>query len=160
MTSTRTAAAMTTESQQDTRRGVSPLLGAAAAGAVVTVLLALVGWFGAQSAGLWGALAGGSLALVVLLASTTVVDVVAGVMPGASLLIALLTFFLQILLLVAVAISLQDSSLLDGQVSRGWFAGALMGVTLAWLPAHAWLYTRLRIPAYDLHAAGRPGSES
>ncbi len=151
---------MTTESTQDSHHGVSPLLGAAAAGAFSTALLSLAGWFGGQSAGLWGALSGGSLALVVLLASTTVVNAAAGIMPGASLMVALLTFFLQVMLLAVIAAALSGSAIGDDQTGRGWFAAGLMTVTLVWLGAHTWLYTRLRIPAYDLQAAGRPGSES
>lgn len=150
---------MTTELKQDTRHGVSPLLGAAVVGFLVVLLLAGGGWFAAQSAGWWGALTGGSLAVVVLLTSTTVVNVAAGSMPDASVFIALLTFFLQVVLLGVIAAALHDSAAM-GKLSPEWFAGGLILATMTWLAVHAWLYTRLRIPAYDLQPAGRPGSES
>lgn len=156
---------MTTESQQDTPPGVPPLLGSAAAGVVTIGLLALLGWLLADAAGLLGGVVGGTLALVVLFVSTTVVNAVAGIMPGASLLIALLTFFLQVLVLAFVAVALREAAFDRERFSDGWFAAGVVTVTLAWITTHVWLYTRLRIPAYDLSRSDgapsdRPGGES
>lgn len=151
---------MTTESQQDTSRGVSPLLGSGVAGVVAIGVLALLGWVVADAAGLLGGVSGGALALVVLFVSTTVVNAVAGIMPGASLLIALLTFFLQVLVLAFVAVALREAAFDDAQFSGGWFAAGVVTVTLTWVAVHVWLYTRLRIPAYDLPSPHRPGGES
>lgn len=150
---------MTTESKQEHRRGASPLLGSATAGLVVLGVLALAGGLLAQQGGFTGALAGGSLALAVLVVSTAVVNTVAGVMPGASLLIALLTFVLQVLLLALVAVAIHDAGLPGEEFARGWFAAALTAVTLTWITVHTWLYTRLRISAYDLPVSPRPGGE-
>lgn len=150
---------MTTESQQDTPRGVSPLLGSAAAGGVVIAVVALLGWLLADAAGLLGGFVGGTLALVVLFVSTTVVNAVAGIMPGASLLIALLTFFLQVLVLAFVAVALREAAFDRDRFSDGWFAAGVVAVTLGWVATHVWLYTRLRIPAYDLTRWDRPSSD-
>lgn len=126
----------------------------------MVALVAGVAWLVAQSAGLSGALAGGSLALVVLFVSTSIVNTVAGIMPGASLLIALLTFFLQVLLLAFVVVAINDADLSGEEFSRTWFAAGVGAVTMTWITAHVWLYTRLRIPAYDLTRSHRPGGES
>lgn len=150
---------MTTESKQEHRRGASPLLGSATAGLVVLAVVALAGALLAQQGGMTGALAGGSLALAVLVVSTAVVNAVAGLMPGASLLIALLTFVLQVLVLALVAVAIHDAGLPEQEFARGWFALGVTAVTLTWITVHTWLYTRLRIPAYDLPSHQRTGGE-
>lgn len=151
---------MTTESQQDTRHGASPLLGAAIASALLVAALGVVGLLVAGSAGLLGALAGGGLALVVFLLGTTVVHTVASVMPAMSLLVALLTYTLQVVLMAVVVVALSRSGLTGEELSREWFAGAVIAVTMLWLAVQVWLFTRLRIPTYDLPAHRTPGGEA
>jgi drug/metabolite transporter (DMT)-like permease len=155
----RTAATMTTESQQHTPRGVSPLLGAASAGLVLVVLaVVLAGGLGGRPSPI-GAAAGGVLALVVFATGTAVVQTVARAMPSASLLVALMTYTLQVVLMGAVAMVLARSGLVGDELSRGWFAGAVIGVTLTWMMVQVWLVGRQRIPVYDLSADVRPGGE-
>lgn len=151
---------MTTESKQDTPRRVSPLRGAAAISAAAVLVVSLIGLAVGGAAAGAGAVVGGLLAFVVLTTSTAVVNVVAGLMPGASLLIAGLTFVLQVLLLAVVAMALRDAALRNDAFSPGWFAGGIIGVTMTWITAHTWLYTRLRVPAWDLTTSHRPGGES
>lgn len=155
---------MTTESKQDTRTGVSPLLGAAAAGLVLVGVLAIAGGLAAGGPGLVAAAAGGGLALVVLGSGTAVVHVVSDVMPSASLLVALLTYTLQVVLMALVALALVRVDVGGQELSRGWFAGSLIAVTALWMAVQVWLASRVRIPAYDLPSNGssedRPGGES
>ncbi|WP_457206551.1 hypothetical protein [Nocardioides sp. P5_C9_2] len=150
---------MTTESKQDTRRGASPLLGAATAGLVLVVLLVVLAGLLDGSAGALGAAAGGVLALAVFATGTAVVQTVAQVMPAASLLVALMTYILQVVLMGAVAVALSGSGLVGEDLSRGWFAGAIIAVTATWMVAQVWLVGRQRIPVYDLSAGARPGGE-
>ena len=154
---------MTTESKQDTRRhrvGVSPLLGAAAACAALVVVTGLVALALAGPAGLQGALAGGLLALVVFLLGTTVVNAVARLMPAMSLLVAMLTYALQVIVMALVVLALVQSDLGGEPVFREWFAGAVIAVTMLWLAVQVWLFTRLRILAFDGSGQGQPGGES
>ncbi len=150
---------MTTESKQDTPRGASPLLGAATAGLVLVVLLVLLAGLVDGGAGALGAAAGGGLALAVFATGTVVVQTVAQVMPTASLLVALMTYTLQVVLMGAVAVALSRSGLVGDELSRGWFAGAVIGVTVAWMVVQVWLVGRQRIPVYDLSTGGQPGGE-
>ncbi|QBX56502.1 hypothetical protein EXE58_14205 [Nocardioides seonyuensis] len=156
---------MTTESKQDTPprsrgRGASPLLGAAVASAVLVVILGVIAQVAAGSAGLKGALAGGGLALVVFLVGTLVVATVARLVPAMSLLIALLTYVLQVVLMGVVVLALVRSDLGGQQLFREWFAGAVISVTMLWLGVQVWLFTRLRIPVYELPDHRAPGGEA
>lgn len=156
---------MTTESKQDTplrtrSHGASPLLGAAAASTVLVATLAGLGLALSGSAGLTGALAGGGLALAIFLVGTLVVDAVARMMPAMSMLIALLTYLLQVVVMAVVVTALVRSEVGGEQLFREWFAGAVIAVTMLWLGVQVWLFTRLRIPVFDPPVRGEPGGES
>lgn len=141
---------MTTESTQVPRsRVATPLLGAAAAtcGAGV-VLVALGAALGGSEAAL-GALVGAALALVVFGAGSAVVHAVAGLMPSAALLVALMTYTLQVLGMALAFVVLTESGRLDHDIDRSWLAGAVITGTLVWLVAQVVATTRLRIPAFE-----------
>jgi ATP synthase protein I len=148
---------MTTASQHTTpERGGRVLLGAAgaalAAGVAVVVLGAVVG--GSPAA--YGALAGTLLAVGVFAFGAGIVHVVSGLVPAASLLVALLTYTLQVVAMAVVFVVLGDSGLLEEALDRRWLAAAVITGTLAWLVAQVVLATRLRIPAYDLPQDAAP----
>lgn len=141
---------MTTESQHHPRTGASPLLGALGAGVVaVLVAMAIGGLVGAR-AGALGAAAGGALTLVVFALGTSLVSLVARVMPSASLMVALLTYVLQLLVLAVVIVGLDRADLDAGTFSRAWFAAGVIVVTLLWMVGQLVTATRQRIPAFDL----------
>lgn len=142
---------MTTESQKDPRAsGTRVLLGAALAALVLGAAAALVAALVAGSAAAYGALAGTLLVLSVFCFGGLVVNTVAGVMPTASLLVALLTYTLQVVLMGMVFAALSRSGLLDDTLDREWLAGVVIGGTFGWLLTQLVLTTRQRIPAYDL----------
>lgn len=148
---------MTTRSKQDPRSsGARVLLGAALAALVLGVATALTGALAAGSAAAYGALVGTALVLVVLGFGSVVVDAVAGVMPTASLLVALLTYTLQVVLMGLVLIALSGSGLLDDTLDREWLAGTVIGGTFGWLGVQLILTTRMRIPVYDLPVTDAP----
>lgn len=122
---------------------------AVAAVGVVTVAAGAVAG-GASAA--YGAVAGSLLVLAVLGSGSVVVDVVARVMPAASLLVALLTYTLQVVLMAAVFVALTRSGQLDDALDRRWLGGAIIAGTLAWTLVQVVLTARQRIPAYDLPA--------
>ena len=87
--------------------------------------------------------------------SSVVVNVVAGLMPAAALLIALLTYTMQVAVMALAFFALTRSGVLDQTLDRAWLAAAVISATLSWLIAQIWLSTRARILAYDL-PGGQP----
>ena len=126
----------------------------------MVVLLVVLGQVTAGPAGLKGALVGGGLALVVFLVGTVVVATVSRLVPAQSLLIALLTYVLQVVLMGVVVLALVRSDLGGQAAFREWFAGAVIAVTMLWLGVQVWLFTRLRIPVYELPDHRTPGGEA
>ncbi|WP_248581008.1 hypothetical protein [Nocardioides sp. InS609-2] len=150
---------MTTESKQVTRpQGASLLLGAAAAALVVATVITVVGALASGSTAAYGALTGAGIALVVFMIGSFSVDAVARVMPSASLLVAMLTYTLQVVVMALVFVALSRSGLLDDTLDRRWLAAGVIAVTVTWLVGQVWLTARARIPVYDLPAS--PVSES
>lgn len=142
---------MTTESKKDPRSsGSRVLLGAAIAGLLLGLGAALAGALTEGRPAAYGALAGTALVLVVLGFGSSTVNVVAGLMPAASLMVALLTYTLQVVLMGLVFAALTSSGLLDDTLDREWLAGVVIAGTFGWLITQLILTTRLRMPAYDL----------
>jgi len=149
---------MTTETPRPTPlAGGRVLLGAAAVALLAGLFVVAVGALAGGSGAAYGALVGSAVAVAVFLLGAGTVHVVAGVMPAASLLVALLTYTLQVAALALVLVGLDGSGLLDGALDRRWLAGALITATVAWLVAQIVFTSRARIPVYDLppRAAGR-----
>ncbi|CAI9405159.1 hypothetical protein [Nocardioides sp. T2.26MG-1] len=125
---------MTTETNQVTRhQGSGVLLGATAGSLVAGLALALVGALVAGSTAASGALVGTALVVLVFAGGSFVVDEVARVMPAASLLVALLTYTLQVLAMGLAFAALSRSGALDESLDRGWLAGAVIAGTAGWL---------------------------
>jgi ATP synthase protein I len=121
--------------------------------AVVGVLLVAAGAVSSGSPAAYGALIGALLVLAVLGTGALLVGYVARTMPAASLLFAMLTYTLQIVLLLAFFAAMTRGGLLDGNVDRGWLGGAIIAGALVWTIVQVVLATTARIPAYDLPAA-------
>jgi len=146
---------MTTRSKQDPRSsGTRVLAGAGLAALGLGVGATLVGALVDGSAAAYGALVGTVLVLAVLGFGSSVVNTVTGLMPAASLMVALLTYTLQVVLMGLVFAALSGSGLLDDTLDREWLAGVVIAGTFVWLSAQVVLTTRMRIPVYDLPATG------
>ena len=142
---------MTTESKQlAPTRGTGDLLRAGAAAAVMVLAVALVGVLLEGGAAGAGALVGGLVATAVFLSGSLVVNTVAGIMPGLSLLFALSTYVVQLLALGLLFIVLDGGTLLDATLDRRWLGCTIIAVTATWLVVQVVLSTRARIPVYDL----------
>lgn len=126
------------------------LLGAAVTALLLGVVVVVTGSLVGGSAAAYGALVGTLLVVLVLGLGTFTVDAVAGVLPGAALMVALLTYTLQVVVLAAVFVALQGSGLLGDTLDRRWLAAGIIVGTLAWLAAQIRLTTTARIPAFDL----------
>jgi ATP synthase protein I len=107
--------------------------------------------------GIAGAAIGGGMVLVFFGFGAVAVNAVASVAPNASLLVALLTYTLEVLALGVVFTVLTRSGALDDEVHAGWLAGTLIAGTAVWLVAQVVAVTRSRQPLYDLPE--RPGEE-
>ena len=140
---------MTTESQTDPRTGVSPVLGALGAGTVAVLVLLVVAGLSDGRPAVVGVAAGGVLTLLVFALGVAAVGFVARLLPGASLLVALMTYALQLLVLALVVAAIDGARLSAGTLSRGWFAAAVIAVTLTWVVGQLVAATRQRIPVYD-----------
>lgn len=146
----------------DTRRQVAPqgaraLATAVAATGATGLVVAVTGLLAAGQSALLGAAVGTGLAILVLATGLVVVDLVATTTPALSLLVALLTYTLQVGLLASL-LSIAGQISGTGELSQQWFAGAVIAVALAWTVSLVWHAMRLRIPAFDLPAGRFEGS--
>lgn len=145
---------MTTESKQDTRPGASVLLGAAAAAFVTGVLMTLVAWLVSDATAVRSVVLSTLLVVVVIGFGVFVLNTVASIMPGATVLVALVTYALQLVVMAAVVLQLVRSGMMADTLDRRWFGGGVAVATLAWMVAQIVAATRARIPVYDLPEAG------
>jgi ATP synthase protein I len=100
---------------------------------------------GALLAGLGALLDGGSAALGAALGAALVVgffsfgavsvNLVAGIAPKVSMLVALMTYTLQVLLLALALIALARSDLAPDTIDPRWLGGAVLLGTLVWMSA-------------------------
>lgn len=148
---------MTTErpARSADRRAVPPsgarlLLRSAAATALLGLVGAVVAALVDDRAAALGVVVGAALAAVVLAGGSLALDGVARLLPAASLLVALLTFTLQVVLVLLALVALERSGLLGGSLDRQWLGGALIGATLIWLVVQLRLHTISRVPVFDL----------
>lgn len=131
------------------RRGRS-VLGPLSVSALVGAALVAAGAVVSGSAGALGVLIGVVMVAVVFAFGAVVLGVVAMVSPSASLLVALLTYTLQVVLVGLVYVALKSGGALDGPVDARWLSAAVIASTLAWTTTQIVVTTRLRQPVYDL----------
>lgn len=138
-----------------------PLVFAAAVTTVVGVLVVVVAALAGGESAAYGALVGAAIALVILSSGAFAVDTVARLMPVASLLVALLTYTMQVLLMLVVFVGLNRSGALDETLDREWLGGAIIAVVLGWSFAHLTASAKARIPAFDTpdSRSANPSSE-
>lgn len=145
---------MTTESKQDTRPGVQLLLGAAGAALVAGSVMALIAWLVADLTAFRSVAVSTLLVVVVIGFGVFVLNTVASIMPSATVLVALVTYAVQLVVLAAVVLGFARNEMMDGAFDRRWFGGGVAVATLAWMVAQIVAAVRARIPVYDLPEAG------
>lgn len=126
----------------------------------IGVALVVTGALVAGSAAAYGALVGTAIAVGIFGFGSFVVATVARVMPVASLLVALLTYTMQVVLLALVFVLIRDSGLLESTLDRYWLGGAILLGAGAWMVVQLRVSMTARIPAYDVPAgeSDRAGS--
>lgn len=104
------------------------------------------------------AAAGAGVGLVMVLVffglGAVVLDLVAGIAPALSLLVALLTYTLQVVLVGLVFVGLTRAGLLEGELDGDWLGGTVIAGTLTWLAGQLVATLRTRRPVYDLLPPG------
>ena len=138
---------MTTETTQVTRdSGTAVLVGAAGAAGACGLLVVALGALLSGSEAAAGALVGTLLVVGVFSFGTFVVNSVSALMPSAALIVAVLTYTLQVVALALVFVALTRSGELDDTLARDWLGAAVIVGTLAWMTAQVVLTTRRSIP--------------
>jgi ATP synthase protein I len=135
--------------------GAAALQVAVAGSVLVSLPLAVAGGLVGDRSGLLGVVAGAGLALLVLATGLVVVDLVATVLPSASMLVALLTYTLEVVALGALLVAFSRAEGLAETLAPRWLGAGLVAVALAWTVALVVHATRARVPVYDL-PAGAP----
>lgn len=148
---------MTTATRQDARRaGVKTVVRAALAALAFGLSVAAVGLVAAGAPAGVAALIGTLVVVVVLFSGALTVTIVADLMPSASLMVALMTYALQMVLLAVVLIPLGRSDWAEEHLDAPWLAAAVIGGALVWTVCQVVLATRARIPIYDLPDVALP----
>lgn len=158
----RTAAPMTTEPRPANAgahtgpasdpRGI--LLRTAAIALGATVVVAGLGFLLAGAPGGLGGLVGGLLVVLVFGTGALAVDLMARRSAVEALLTAVTTYLGQVIVLVTVLVLLTRSGLVGDELSRGWLAGGVVAVALAWSIGQIIVHRRARIPMYRLPGQG------
>ena len=85
---------------------------------------------------------------------STTVDLVAGAMPSASLLVAMMTYGLQLAVLTAFLVSASAAPFFAPAAQRRWLFAGLGAVLLAWMVGQVVAAMKVRIPVYELPESG------
>lgn len=130
----------------------APRLLLVVASCVVAVVLAsgLVGVSVDGSVGGLGALMGGAGTLGFLVLGWVLVVVGTRLAPQAAVLVALMTFVLQVALVALVFTALSSSEAVGASLSSGWLATGVIAAAVAWILGQLFATARARIPVYDV----------
>lgn len=145
---------MTTETKQQTRQGAAVLLWSAVATVVVGLVLVGVAALVAGASAALSAAIGVGLVVSVVSFGVFVVNTVASIMPSATVLVALVTYALQLVVMAAVVLGLSRNGMLEETLDRRWLGGGVALGALVWMVAQIIGAMRARIPVYDLPEAG------
>ncbi len=127
---------------------VLAVAGVSVAAAVVAV--AIVGGLTTDSAAARGALVGGAIALGFFLFGSAVVGAATRIVPEAALLMAVMTYTLQVALVALVFAVLSNSGVVGTSLTPGWIAAGVIVATIAWTVGQLVATARARIPVYDI----------
>ena len=148
----------TTASPQSGRpRGRTPgvlAVSAAAVTAAVAATFAVAG-FTAGEPGAYGALVGGAIAFGFFIFGSVVVVVATRIAPEAALMMAVLTYTLQVAAVALAFAVLSNSGAMESTLSPGWLAVGVIAATVAWSAAQLVASARARVPVYDIELPGQ-----
>ena len=139
---------------QPPRETSQVLLKAGLCVAIAVALVTVVGGLLDGSAGALGALSGGSLALCFFLFGSLVVETATRMAPQTAIVVALMTYTLQVALIALVFVTLKSSGAMDSTLSAGWLAAGVIVATIAWTVGQLVGSARARVLAYDIELPG------
>lgn len=142
----------TTAPRSGGRRGTTPLLVTVVLGVALGVVAALV----TGGPGVWGVAVGVLLTCASLGLGSLVLAWVTEVSPAMSLVVALMTYTLQVVLLLAAYVVLQGSAEARAVVSGPWLGATVIATTLAWLALQVRALMTARQPYFDLDRSAAP----
>ncbi len=139
------------------RRGITPVLVTVAIGLVLGVAAGVT----TGVPGVWGVVVGVVLTCASLGLGSLVLAWVTEVSPAMSLVVALMTYTLQVVLLLAAYVVLQSSAEARDAVAGPWLGGTVIATTVVWLALQVRDLMRSRQPYFDLpsDAAGATSSK-
>lgn len=142
---------MTTDAPPTRTALVAPGVGAGLVGTVLTGVAAVaLAAAVSDGAAVAGAGVGGLMVVAFFGFGALTVGVVSALAPQASLLVALLTYTLQVALVGLVFYALTSSGATDEALAPEWIGGTVIAGTLVWTIALVVGSVRSRQPAYDL----------
>lgn len=112
---------------------------------VVTVLAALV----ADAAAVRAAVLGGGMVLAFFVSGAVVVGAAAKLAPGTAVLVALLTYTLQVLLVGLVFVALTRADAFESDLDKQWLAAGLIAATFAWMTGQLVATVRTPVPPFE-----------
>lgn len=124
------------------------------AAVVLLALIAALGFALDGRPGGLGALVGGGVVLAVFVFGTFMTNAAAQILPRLSLLIAMLTYLLQLLVVLLAMLALEGSSAVGDTLARGWIAAGVVTLALGWTWLQLGLTLRLRQPLFHVPEAG------
>lgn len=138
-------------------------VGSVVRAALVTTLVVGLGTVGlaalvSGSSAALGAGIGVTMVCIFFGFGAVVLGVVARLAPAASLLVALLTYTLKVVLMGLVFLALSRSGALDGTVDAQWLGGVVIACTLVWLAGQILFSMRAREPLYELPSPAEEAS--
>lgn len=144
------------------RSGAADVLPALLATALLAVVAALVAGLTSGAPAVRGVVVGACLVAALFALGSVVVQAVATLSPSLSLLVALLTYVLQLLILVVALTALERSGLLGPRLDRSWTGGTIIAATLLWSAALVHSATRRtrRTALYHRADEGREPDDS
>jgi ATP synthase protein I len=139
-------------------RRSTEVLGPLASTGLVGLLAVGLGALVAGSSAAIGAGIGVAMVCLFFAAGAVVLGVVAMIAPAMSLLVALLTYTLKVVLMGLVFVGLSRSGALEESVDPRWLGGTVIVCTLVWLATQITVSMRVRQPLYDLPSEGQEAS--
>ncbi len=153
---------MTTAAPRNRTTSLAPgVCGAALVVTLLGVIATAVAAATSGPSGAYGALIGAGMVLVFFGFGALTVNSVASILPAASLLVALLTYTLQVVLLGLVFLTLTGSGATESDIDRTWLGLTAIAASLTWILMQTVGAVRARQPLYDIPLPGQsPGGEA
>lgn len=114
-----------------------------------TAVLTGVALVAADAAAVRSALLGGGLVVVFFAFGAVNVSVAARIAPATAMLVALVTYTMQVVLVLLAFVALRRSDAFEETLVEGWLAAGLIVGTLVWMTAQVVTTLRTPIPPWE-----------